>query len=58
VLGEDSYYEVNLEEGMGIGPMWMSESELIELNQLRDPSLFQFYAVGWKSKFNYVCQNV
>lgn len=32
VIGESSYYEVTLEEGMGVGPIWMSESELTELN--------------------------
>lgn len=43
---------------MNVNKKIMTEKELLELNKIREYSLFKFYNTSLKSPYSFICQNV
>ncbi len=49
---------VTFEEAMNVKKKIMTEKELLQLNKVREYSLFKFYNTSLKSPYSFICQNV
>jgi hypothetical protein len=43
---------------MGMRPVWLTEAEFKEINELREYSLLKYYNTASKSRYTFICQNV
>ena len=51
-------FMVTFEEAMNIKKRIMNEKEILELNKVREYSLFKFYNTSLKTPYSFICQNV
>ena len=56
--GGEARITLCFEQGMGLRPLVVSESEFLQINSLREYSLLKFYNTASKSPYTFVCQNV